>query len=119
MLSRVDATLHGRSFIVGADGILCALNSETGRIEWQSNFRAPISTGIVIAAHTLYVGTVDGAIYRVEPSAGVVQSSYRVDALLTPRGLTATEDALVVRLMDAEGHCRRLVSLNFYLSERR
>ena len=113
-----QAVVHGRVISVTDDGMLQASDGASGRIAWRTDLRAAITTPVVIAASSIYVATADGAVYRVESSAGAVQTSHRIHASLIPRGLTASDRALAVELVDAFGKCARVVTLDLALSER-
>jgi outer membrane protein assembly factor BamB len=114
-----QALLHGRVYRGGADGVLYATRITSGRVEWRRDLRAPITTPVIAVGPALFVGTADGAMYRVEPSAGVVESSYRIGGSLIPRRLVVAGESLLVHLFEGRETCRAVASLNLYLSERR
>ena len=114
-----QVAIGGRIISTPTDSVLQAVDSGSGRVVWRTDLRAAITTPIVIARSSIYVATADGAVYYIEPSAGVVQASYRSPVTSIPASLTASATAISVRMVDAAGKCIRIVSLDLGLTEQK
>ena len=55
-----------RLFIVGQDGVIYSLDASSGRVSWKLKLPAAPSTGLALRDKTIYVGTNDQRLYRLE-----------------------------------------------------
>jgi len=72
-----------RLLIAGLDGVIYSLDASTGRVIWKRKLPAPPSTSLVLKDKTIYVGTDDQRIYRLDAETGAVISEW----LLKPNRL--------------------------------
>jgi outer membrane protein assembly factor BamB len=108
------AVANGRVFAGDQDGIIHALDANTGTLLWKKSLGAPISTSVTVHGSDLYLGTSIGGVYRVNPKNGAVLSTLQLDS--GPRGkpLLAV-DSLLVFLADKEENYHSLVSIDPHL----
>lgn len=69
-----------RLFIVGQDGVIYSLDASTGRVGWKRKLAADPSTALALRDGTIYVGTHDQRICRLNAETGAVIS----EGLLKP-----------------------------------
>src|SRR5688572_22009183 len=56
---------NNRLYIAGLDGIIYSLDASSGRVVWKRKLAAAPSTGLALSDKTIYVGTTDQHIYRL------------------------------------------------------
>lgn len=71
-------------FFGGVDGNLYALDAQTGKAIWKRALGSRISTHVIIADNSLYLGAADNRLYRINPNTGSVVASFSASA--TPVG---------------------------------
>ncbi|MCB2081421.1 MAG: PQQ-like beta-propeller repeat protein, partial [Rickettsiales bacterium] len=64
------AYANGRVFAATGRGLIYALSSKTGEIEWTRSVKIPISSAPVIAGNTLFVVTKDNRLYALNAFDG-------------------------------------------------
>jgi outer membrane protein assembly factor BamB len=61
-----------RIYFAGLDGIVYALDSQTGKLVWKKDLGARVTTSIALQDRSLYVGTAKRHIYRLDSASGDV-----------------------------------------------
>ncbi len=61
-----------RIYFAGLDGIVYALDSQTGKLVWKKDLRARVTTSIALQGQNLYVGTAKRHVYRLDSGSGEV-----------------------------------------------
>ncbi len=112
---KAPVTDGNRLFIAGLDGVIYSLDALSGRVTWKRKLPAAPSTGLAINDKTIYVGTDDQRIYRLNAETGVVISELAVEA--KPVGRVAfANDSLFLFLEDASERVGYIVSLDSKLA---
>lgn len=75
---------EGRVFVPGEDGVIHALNANTGSSIWKSLLSSPVTTSLVVVGGEVFVGTKDGALHRMDARTGRVKGRLRLGR--PPRG---------------------------------
>jgi outer membrane protein assembly factor BamB len=105
--------IGNRVFAGTDDGLLRAMNAETGREEWRAALGAAVTTSVSAFEDSVYAGIADGTIVRVDPGNGDVLGSRKVDEKLRPRSvLVRVGDTLLVLLSNESADYLSLVSLD-------
>jgi outer membrane protein assembly factor BamB len=105
--------IGNRVFAGTDDGLLRAMNAETGREEWRAELGAAVTTSVSAFEDSVYAGIADGTIVRVDPGNGDVLGSRKVDEKLRPRSvLVRVGDTLLVLLSNESADYLSLVSLD-------
>jgi outer membrane protein assembly factor BamB len=102
-------------FIAGQDGVIYSLEASSGRVSWKRKLPAAPSTSLVFKEQTLYVGTSDQHIYRLNSDTGVVVSELALDAKPVGR-LAFANDFLVMFLENAAERVGYIVSVDSKLA---
>jgi outer membrane protein assembly factor BamB len=93
------AISDGRIYFGGLDGIVYALDANSGKQIWKRDLGARVTTSVAAHEHDLYVGTSKRHIYRLNSDSGDVSSDFVTDS--EPRwSLILLDDSLVVFLGD-------------------
>jgi outer membrane protein assembly factor BamB len=61
-----------RIYFGGLDGIVYALDSQSGKLAWKKDLGARVTTSIALKGSNLYVGTAKRHVYRLDSSSGEV-----------------------------------------------
>jgi len=69
---RAPVTDGNRLFIEGLDGVIYSLNASSGRVSWKLKLPATPSTGLALRDKTIYVGTNDQRLYRLNAETGEI-----------------------------------------------
>jgi len=93
------ALLNDYIYFGGLDGIVYALDANSGKQIWKRDLGARVTTSVAAYEHDLYVGTSKRHIYRLNSGSGDVLSDFVTDS--EPRwSLILVDDSLVVFLGD-------------------
>jgi outer membrane protein assembly factor BamB len=87
----------GRIFFGGLDGVIYALDANSGALLWKRELGGRISTSVLLAGGSLYAGSSNNHLYRLDPKTGTVTADFEAAEPPTGRMLFA-EDSLVVFL---------------------
>src|SRR5687768_4174913 len=77
---KAPVTDENRLFIAGLDGVIYSLDASTGRVIWKRKLAAAPSTSLVFRDKTLYVGTTDRRIYRLNAETGATVAELATEA---------------------------------------
>ena len=93
------AVSDDRIYFGGLDGIVYALGAQSGKIIWQRDLAARVTTSVAVQGHDLYVGTAKRRLYRLDTGSGEVLSDFAAES--EPRwSLLIAGDSLVAFLGD-------------------
>jgi outer membrane protein assembly factor BamB len=73
-----------RIYFGGLDGIVYALDSQSGKVIWKKDLGARVTTSIALQGGSLYVGTAKRHLYRLDSSSGDVRADMGTES--EPRG---------------------------------
>lgn len=104
-----------RLFIAGLDGVVYALNALSGRVTWKRKLTGAASTGLILKGKTIYVGTDDQRIYRLNSDSGAVISELPVEAKPVGR-LAFANDSLYMFLENAPERVGYIISVDSKLA---
>lgn len=111
ILVRSPVTDERHVYITGLDGIIYSFDALSGRIIWKRKLPAVPSTALVLKDKSLFVGTSDKRIHRVNSQTGETQAEIAVDA--QPVGRPAlTADALFFFLENSSERVGYIVSVS-------
>jgi eukaryotic-like serine/threonine-protein kinase len=106
---------ENRLFFTGLDGAIYSLDAASGRLMWKRKLAAASSTSLVFRDKTLYVGTTDQHIYRLNAETGAIVAGLAVEA--TPVGrLTFAADSLYMFLENASERAGYVISVDSKLA---
>lgn len=114
-MPKAPVTDGKRLFIAGLDGVVYSLDALSGRLTWKRKLTAAPATGLALKDKTLYLGTNDLHIYRVNADTGAVISELAVEAKPVGR-LAFGNDSLFVFLEDASERVGYIVSVDSKLA---
>jgi outer membrane protein assembly factor BamB len=94
------ATLNGdRVYFGGQDGVLYALDAQSGKLIWKRILDGAVTTSMAIRGNDLYLGTEHRHIYRIDSKSGDLIADFRSE--WRPRwNLVSTENSLIMFLGD-------------------
>lgn len=104
-----------RFFIVGLDGVIYALDASSGQVSWKRKLPAAPSTGLGLTNKTVFVGTADQRIYRLNADTGTVLSDLAVEAKPVGR-LALAGDSLFLFLENTAERVGYVVSIDSKLA---
>ena len=106
------ALSEGHVFFGGLDGLVYALEAESGRLLWKRDLGSPIWTPMLLVASGLYVGTFDRRVHRLSEASGTALGQLDVGGLpfgpLTPAG----DSLLLLVASDDRGATLKAVDLS-------
>ena len=71
---------ENRVYITGIDGVIYSLDAPSGRPMWKRKLKAAPSTSLVLKDKSLFVGTTDNRVYRLNSQTGETEAEIAVDA---------------------------------------
>ena len=105
-----------RLFIAGLDGIVYSLDALSGRVTWKRKLPAVPSTGLALKDKTIYVGTNDQRIYRLNADTGAVIAELAVEAKPVGR-LVFANGSLYMFLENASERIGYVISVDSTLAK--
>lgn len=114
-LPKAPVTDGVRFFIAGLDGIVYSLDALSGRVTWKRKLPSVPSTGLALKDKTIYVGTNDQRIYRLNAETGAVISELALEAKPVGR-LALANDSLFMFLENASERFGYVISVDFRLA---
>jgi outer membrane protein assembly factor BamB len=112
---KAPITDGNRLFIAGLDGVIYSLDASTGRVGWKRKLPAAPSTGLALREMSIYVGTSDERIYRMNAETGAVLSELATEANPVGR-LVFANDSLLLFLQNASERVGYIISVDSKLS---
>jgi len=112
---KAPVTDENSLLISGLDGVIYSLEASSGRVRWKRKLPAAPSTGLALRNKTLYVGTNNQRIYRLNAETGAVISEVATEAKPVGR-LTFADDSLLMFLQNAAERSGYIVSVDSKLT---
>ncbi|MEK6283553.1 MAG: PQQ-binding-like beta-propeller repeat protein [Acidobacteriota bacterium] len=112
---KAPVTDGNRLFIAGLDGVIYSLDASSGRVRWKRKLAAAPSTGLALRDKTIYVGTNDQRIYRLNSETGAVISELVVEAKPVGR-LAFANDSLFMFLENRSERVGYIISVDSKLA---
>jgi len=112
---KAPVTDQDRVFIAGLDGVIYSLDASTGRINWKRKLPSAPSTSLALKDKTIYVGTADQRIYRLNAETGGVISDLAIEAKPVGR-LVFVNDSLLLFLQNAAERVGYIISVDSKLA---
>jgi outer membrane protein assembly factor BamB len=106
---------ENRLYFTGLDGGVYSLNAASGRVMWKRKLAAATSTSLVFRDKTLYVGTADLRIYRLNAETGAIVAELAVEAMPVGR-LTFDADSLFMFLENRSERAGYIISVDSKLA---
>ena len=100
-----------RLFIAGLDGVVYSLDALSGRVIWRRKLPGVPSTGLTFQGKTIYVGTNDQRIYRLNADTGAIVSELALEARPLGR-LALANDSLFVFLENRSERVGYIISVD-------
>ena len=114
-MPKAPVTDGKRFFIAGLDGVVYSLDALSGRVTWKRKLPAAPSAGLALKDKTIYLGTSDQRIYRVNADTGAVISELPLEAKPVGR-LAIGNDSLFVFLENSLERIGYIISLDSKLA---
>jgi eukaryotic-like serine/threonine-protein kinase len=114
-MPKAPVTDGKRLFIVGQDGVIYSLDASSGRVSWKRKLPAAPSTGLALRDKTIYVGTTDQRLYRLNAETGEVRSELATEAKPVGR-LAFANDSLLLFLQNASERVGYIISVDSKLT---
>ncbi len=114
-MPKAPVTDGNRLFIAGLDGIIYSLDGSSGHVTWKRKLPAAPSTALALRDKTIYVGTNDQRIYRLNAETGTVMSELAVEAKPVGRPAFAN-DSLLMFLENASERAGYIISVDSKLT---
>ena len=114
-MPKAPVTDGKRLFIVGQDGVIYSLDASTGRVGWKRKLPAAPSTSLALRDKTIYVGTTDQRLYRLNAETGAVISELATEAKPAGR-LAFSNDSLLLSLQNASERVGYVISVDSKLT---
>lgn len=114
-MPKAPVTDGTRLFIAGLDAVVYSLDALSGRVTWKRKLPATASTGLAIKDKTIYVGTNDQLIYRLNAETGSVMSELALEAKPVGR-LSFSNDSLFVFLENSSERVGYIISVDSRLA---
>jgi eukaryotic-like serine/threonine-protein kinase len=107
--------VENRLLFTGLDGALYSLDAASGRVMWKRKLAAAPSTSLTLLEKTLYVGTTDQRIYRLNAETGTHVAELATEA--TPVGrLAFAADSLFMFLENRSERTGYIISVDSKLA---
>lgn len=107
---------ENRIYITGIDGVIYALEAASGTAVWKRRLTAAPSTSLAIKDGSLFVGTSDNRVYRLNSQTGETEAQIAVDAQPAGRP-TLTADSLILFLENQTERAGHIVALTLDLAK--
>jgi outer membrane protein assembly factor BamB len=112
---KAPVTDENRLFIAGLDGVIYSLDASSGRVRWKQKLPAAPSAALALKDKTIYVGTNNNQIYRLNAETGAVISELAVESKPVGR-LTFVNDSLLMFLENASQRVGYIISVDSKLN---
>ena len=97
--AKSPVTDENHVYITGIDGVIYSLDAASGRIVWKRKLTAAPSTSLAIRDKSLFVGTSDNRIYRLNSQTGENEAEIAMEAQPVGRPtLTGTHYSSFLRI---------------------
>ena len=113
---KAPLTAENRLFIAGLDGVIYSLDASSGRVSWKRKLAAAPSTALALRDKTIYVGTTDQRLYRLNAETGTIISELALEANPVGR-LAFANDSLFMFLENASERLGYIISVDSKLAD--
>jgi eukaryotic-like serine/threonine-protein kinase len=100
-----------RLVVAGMDGLIYSLDASSGRVHWKQRLPAAPSTSLALKDTTIYVGTADQRLYRLDAETGAVISDLAIEAKPVGR-LVSVNDSVLLFLHNASERAGYIISVD-------
>ena len=114
-MPKAPVTDGNRLFIIGLDGVIYSLDASSGQVSWKRKLPAAPSTGLALRDKTIYVGTNDQHLYRLNAETGAVISELATEAKPVGR-LAYANDSLFLFLQNGSERVGYIISVDSKLT---
>ena len=114
-MPKAPVTDKNRLFIAGLDGVIYSLDASSGRVRWKRKLPAAPSTALALWDKTIYVGTNDNHVYRLNAETGAVIFELAIESKPVGR-LTFVNDSLLMFLENASQRVGYIISVDSKLN---
>ena len=114
-MPKAPATDKNHLFITGLDGVIYSLEASSGRVTWKRKLPAAPSTALALRDKTIYVGTTDQHIYRLNTETGAVISELAIEAKPVGR-LAFANDSVLIFLQNASERVGYIIAVDSKLT---
>lgn len=115
-LPPAPVVLGGRVFYAGLNGVLQALDGQSGKVLWKLDLGKRATTKLSVVGNSLYVGTSEDRLLRISADKGQLNNQLPVPGVPSGRILASDDSALYVFLDDPNGRGGYLISTDLNLS---
>jgi eukaryotic-like serine/threonine-protein kinase len=112
---KAPVTDGNRLFIAGLDGVVYSLDALSGSVTWKRKLPGGPSTGLALNDKTIYVGTNDQRVYRMNADTGAVISELALEAKPVGR-LAFANDSLFMFLENRSERVGYIISVDSKLA---
>jgi outer membrane protein assembly factor BamB len=116
VLPPAPAVAGNRVFYSGLDGILYALDGQSGKLLWKHDLGGHVTTKVSVIDNSLYVGNSMKRLLRISADDGHVQSELALPAVPDGR-ILVDANVLYIFLEDRDSRGGYLISTNSALSQ--
>jgi outer membrane protein assembly factor BamB len=102
-------------FIAGLDDVIYSLDASSGRVRWKRKLPTAPSTALALKDKTIYVGTTDQHLYRLNAETGAVVSELALEAKPVGR-LVFANDSLLMFLENRSEQVGYIISVGSKLT---
>ena len=114
--TKSPVTDQNRVYIIGVDGVIYSLDAASGRAVWKRKLKAAPSTSLALEDKSLFVGTTDNRVHRLNSQTGETDAEIAVDAQPVGRP-TLTRDSVFFFLENRAERAGYIVSLTHDLAK--
>ena len=114
-IPKAPVTDASHLFIDGLEGVIYSLEASTGRVSWKRRLPSVASTGLALKDKTIYVGTNDNRMYRLDAETGSVLSEMALEGRPVGR-LTFVNDSVLMFLENAAERTGYIISVDSKLT---
>lgn len=107
---------ENRFFLIGLDGVIYALDATSGRVAWKRKLSSAPTTSLAVWNKSLYVGTTQNHLYRLNIQTGDILAELGVEA--TPVGrLAAGNNSLLMFLENRSDRIGYIITVDSELKD--
>jgi outer membrane protein assembly factor BamB len=95
LVNSTPALLGDRIIFGGLNGKIQALDARTGRMLWQRELGARVSTSVAVVGNNAYVGDANGRVHQLNANTGATDATLHVDGTVNFKLVPVGESLLV------------------------